>query len=177
MPNLQLLLKIKLRAARAAQRRSGPSRQGLSLARSTAPAPEGPRASSPAPGDEPTSQRAPAPSAAHLPASSWGQRTRSSGASARPGRRQAAHWNKAAPCLLFGLFCAPKPCWSRAAPTGSRMERALLGEAPQSPAPTVPKGPQRCSGEHPTERPRSARLTRPLPSHRQLHGAGMGSRI
>lgn len=66
--------------------------------------------------------RAPAPHAAHLPVSSWGQRTRRSGASACPGRRLEQscpdrQGQEAPPCLLFGLFCAPEPRRSQTAPT------------------------------------------------------------
>lgn len=61
---------------------------------------------------------------------------------------------EAPPCLLFGLFCAPEPRRSQTAPTtgmvGAGWKGLCLGEAPRSPAPAVPKGPQRCPHEHPT---------------------------
>lgn len=165
--NLQLLVKIKPRAAGAAQWRSGPGRPGLSPAKFTAPAPEEPRASSTCParrsparlqlGTKDTEERG-----ERLPGKEAGTKlSRPTG----PGGSPVP--------IVWPLLCsraAQIPNCANNGDSGSRMERALLGEAPRSPAPAVPKGPPRCPHERPTA------LSAPALPQVQGRAAGFGHR-
>lgn len=109
---------------------------------------------SPRPNPQPQRPRslahqAPAPRAAHLPISSWGQRTRRSGASACPGKeagtklpRPTGPGGSPVP-IVWPLLCsraAQIPNCANNGDGGSRMERALFRGSPSLPSSCCAQG-------------------------------------